>query len=67
MTSGSDSVTITVLGTDPTVSIQTEDQTVPGGTVLQLQAMSAYSYGTIATYAWTANREGPELSAADVQ
>ena len=55
MTPGSDSVTITVLGTAPTVSIQTEDQTVLGDTVLQLQAMPAYSYGTIATYSWAAD------------
>ena len=45
---GSASVTITVPGTDPTVSIQTEDQDVAGGTVLQLQATSADSDGTIA-------------------
>ena len=51
---GSDSVTITVPGTDPTVSIETEPQDVAGGTVLQLQATSADSDGTIATYAWTA-------------
>ena len=50
---GSDSVTITVPGTNPTVSIQTKDQTVAGGTVLQVQATSADSDGTIATYAWT--------------
>ena len=48
----SDSVTITVPGTDPTVSIETMDQTVPGGTVLQLQATSADPNGTIAMYAW---------------
>ena len=53
MVTGSASVTITVPGTDPTVSIQTEDQTVDGGTVLQLSATSADSDGTIATYAWT--------------
>ena len=51
--SGSASVTITVPGTDPTVSIETEDQDVAGGTVLQLQATSADSGGTIASYAWT--------------
>ena len=51
---GSDSVTITVPGTAPTVSIQTKDQSVAGGTVLQLQATSADSNGTIATYLWTA-------------
>ena len=54
MVPGSDSVTITIPGTDPTVSIQTEEQDVDGGTVLQLQATSADSDGTIATYAWTA-------------
>ena len=48
------SVTITVRGTDPTVSIQTEDQDVAGGTVLQLEATSRDSDGTIAMYAWTA-------------
>ena len=52
MVPGSGSVTITIPGTAPTVSIQTEDQTVAGGTVLQLQATSADSYGTIASYAW---------------
>ena len=51
---GSDSVTITVPGTDPTVSIETEEQDVAGDTVLQLEATSADSDGTIATYAWTA-------------
>ena len=51
---GSDSVTITVPSTKPTVSIQTADQTVDGGAVLQLEATSADSNGTIATYAWTA-------------
>ena len=51
----SDSVTITVPGTNPTVSIETVDQDVVGGTVLQLEATSADSDGsTIATYAWTA-------------
>ena len=55
---GSDSVTITIPGTAPTVSIQTEDQTVLGGTVLQLQATSADSDGTIATYAWAATDPG---------
>ena len=54
MVAGSDSVTITIPGTDPTVSIQTMDQDVPGDTVLQLQATSADSDGTIATYAWIA-------------
>ena len=53
MVAGSDSVTITIPGTNPTVSIQTMGQDVPGGTVLQLQATSADSDGTIATYAWT--------------
>ena len=54
--SGSASVVITVRGTDPTVSIQTEEQDVAGGTVLQLQATSASadSDGTIASYEWTA-------------
>ena len=52
---GSDSVTMTVPGTDPTVSIETEDQTVDGGAVLQLEATSADSDGTIATYAWATN------------
>ena len=56
--SGSASVVITVPGTDPTVSIQTEDQDVAGGTVLQLQATSADSNGTIASYAWTADPAG---------
>ena len=55
MVPGSASVTITVPGTDPTVSIQTEEQDVAGGTVLQLQATSADSHGTIASYAWTAD------------
>ena len=35
------SVTITVSGTDPTVSIQTEDQTVLGGAPIELVAMSS--------------------------
>ena len=48
------SVTITVPGTDPTVSIQTEDQNVLGGASIRLQATSADSDGTIASYAWTA-------------
>ena len=52
MVTGSDSVTITVPGTHPTVSIETMDQTVPGGTVVNLQATSADSNGTIALYAW---------------
>ena len=51
---GSASVTITVRGTDPTVSIQTADQDVAGGTVLQLQATSRDPDGTIASHAWTA-------------
>ena len=55
---GSASVTITVPGTDPTVSIETEDQDVAGGTVLQLEATSADSDGTIRTYAWTAVFDG---------
>ena len=53
MVSGSDSVTITIPGTDPTVSIETADQTVPGGTVLQLQATSRDSdSSTVGSYAW---------------
>ena len=44
------SVMITVPGTDPTVSIETEDQDVAGGTVLQLEATSADSDGTITMY-----------------
>ena len=52
MVAGSASVTITIPGTNPTVSIQTMDQDVAGGTVVQLQATSADSNGTIATYAW---------------
>ena len=56
------SVTITILGTDPTVSIETEDQTVAGGTVLQLQATAAASDGTIATYAWAAAEEAGMFS-----
>ena len=55
MVPGSASVTITIPGTEPTVSIQTEKQDVAGGTVLQLQATSADSDGTIASYAWTAD------------
>ena len=47
----SDSVTITVRGTDPTVSIETADQTVVlGGNPIVLAAMSE----DVATYAWTA-------------
>ena len=57
MSAGSDSVTITILGTDPTVSIETADQDVAGGDSIELQATSADSYGTIAMYAWTAARE----------
>ena len=53
MTPGSDSVTITILGTDPTVSIQTADQDVAGEDSIELQATSADSDGTIAMYAWT--------------
>ena len=48
----SDSVTITVSGTDPTVSIETEDQDVAGGTVLSLSATS--SEDDVTEYAWTA-------------
>ncbi len=48
----SDSVTITVRGTDPTVSIETADQTVLGGAPIDLAAMS--SRGCRA-YAWTAD------------
>ena len=44
--------TVTVPGTDPTVSIETMDQTVDGGTVVNLLATSADSDGTIAMYAW---------------
>ena len=50
----SDSVTITVPGTDPTVSIETEDQDVAGGDSIELQATSGDPDGMIATYAWTA-------------
>ena len=40
-------------GTDPTVSIETADQTVPGGTVLQLSATSRDSdSSTVGSYAW---------------
>ena len=52
-------------GTDPTVSIETAAQDVAGGTVLQLQATSADSDGTIATYAWTDN--APEEDTGNVQ
>ena len=52
-----------ILGTDPTVSIETEDnQDVAGGTVLQLQATSAASDGTIATYAWAATDDAGMFS-----
>ena len=50
----SDSVTITVRGTDPTVSIETADQTVLGGANIELEATSADSGGTVATRLWTA-------------
>ena len=48
------SVVITVRGTDPTVSIQTEDQTVDGGDPIDLEATSADSDGVIAAHAWAA-------------
>ena len=51
---GSASVTITVRGTDPTVSIQTADQTVDGGTVLKLLATSRDADGPGASRLWTA-------------
>ncbi len=48
-------VMITVRGTDPTVSIQTKDQTVLGGTdPIDLQATSADLNTPVTTYAWTA-------------
>ncbi len=48
----SDSVTITVLS-GPTVSIETVDQTVFGGTVVELQATSRVSGGsTVASYTY---------------
>ncbi len=53
--SGSASVTITVLGTDPTVSIETEDQTSLEARFSSLKpqaTVSADSDGTIATYEW---------------
>ena len=59
MVEGSASVTITIPGTTPTVSIETEDQDVAGGTVLQLQATSADSDGTIATYEWATEAVTP--------
>ena len=48
------SVTITVSGTDPTVSIQTEDEdqtVVLGGAEIELEAMSA----DVDSHAWTAD------------
>ncbi len=51
-----DSVMITVLS-GPTVSIQTADQTVAGGTALQLQLQAtADNSGKGFTLAWTATR-----------
>ena len=64
---GSASVAITVPGTDPTVSIQTEDQNVAGGTVLELSATSADSGGTVATRLWTATRNVGTFSNAAVE
>ena len=44
---------ITVPGTDPTVSIQTEDQDVAGGALIELVAMSSEEDGE--SHAWTAD------------
>ena len=63
----SDSVTMTVPGTDPTVSIETTDQTVDRGAVLQLEATSADSNGMIAEYAWTSDPEVGTFSDAAVE
>ena len=52
--SGTATVMITVRGTDPTVSIQTKDQTVLGEDKIDLQATSADLNTTITTHAWTA-------------
>ena len=49
------SVMITVRGADPTVSIQTADQTVFGGTVVELEATSADLNTPVTSYAWTAD------------
>ena len=63
----SDSVTITVPGTDPTVSIETEDQDVAGGDSIELQATSGDPDGMIATYAWTADPAVGTFSDAAVE
>ena len=54
------SITITVRGVDPTVSIQTADQTVFGGTVVELKAISADLNTPVNSYLWTAVSDGPE-------
>ena len=61
----SDSVTITTSGTDPTVSIETEDQDVAGGTVLSLSATS--SEDDVTEYAWTADPAVGTFSDAAVE
>ena len=61
----SDDVMITVPGTDPTVSIETEDQDVAGGTVLSLLAMS--SEDDVTEYAWTADPAVGTFSDAAVE
>ena len=60
----SDDVMITVPGTDPTVSIQTEDQDVAGGTVLPLLATSS---DDVAEYAWTSDPAVGTFSDAAVE
>ena len=46
---------ITVRGAVPTVSIQTVDQTVFGGTVVELEATSADLNTPVTSYEWTAD------------
>ena len=47
-------IMITVRGADPTVSIQTADQTVFGGDPIDLQATSADLNTPVTSYLWTA-------------
>ena len=58
----SDSVTITV-PSGPTVSIQTADQTVDGGTDVELEATSRSADGKGITRAWTAV---PEMGTSEM-
>ena len=55
-------IMITVRGADPTVSIQTADQTVFGGDPIDLQATSADLTTPVTSYEWTAVPAGGTFS-----